>query len=54
VAPEAEALAEVIDRLPDWQESWEFDAAWQRLDEGRADAEYARRLLRVAGGEARG
>jgi hypothetical protein len=48
IAPGADALADALDRLPDLEPSWQFDAAWKRLEDDRAAGRYADAVARVA------
>ena len=46
--PSADAIAAVIDQLPDLAGTWEFEAAWRHLEENRAAGAYASRMAEIA------
>jgi hypothetical protein len=47
--PAADAIAAVIDELPQLAGTWEFEAAWSYLEENRAAGAYADRMMQIAG-----
>jgi glycosyltransferase involved in cell wall biosynthesis len=48
VPPSAASLAGLLDELPALEGTWEFDAAWSRIEDDRAAGAYARRMLEIA------
>jgi hypothetical protein len=50
IDPGADSLAAALDRLPELEPLWEFDAAWKRLEDDRAAGRYAGVMARIAGG----
>ena len=48
IDPGADALADALDRLPQLEPEWEFDAAWKRLEDDRAAGRYAEAVRAIA------
>jgi glycosyl transferase family 4 len=48
VEPDVASVAGLLDELPALEGTWEFDAAWARMEDDRAAGEYARRMLEIA------